>query len=297
VTDIGDLRASVEAYERRLRRGSADLAAQVADPSLVALFRAIDERRSRRSSVRGSTVAVSAPRPPVQTADAPGRVISVREHGSLVRVIRIGRPPTLSFRAGQYVKLGVDGGERRKFSIASAPHDPHLDVAVELQPGGTVSPALFALAEGAAVDVADAAQGKLQLDPDAHDHLMIATVTGIAPLWSMVLDALHQGTAARFTILHGASLATEFPFYDELAALAEADERVDYVPTVSRPDDPANRMWRGATGRVDVVAQRVAPRFDPATTRVYAVGNEGMIAAVVRDLGAAGFTVSTESYG
>ena len=223
--------------------------------------------------------------------------LALEAHGPTVRVFRIERPPGLAFRAGQHVEVGVPGGRREDFSVASAPHDPHLDLAIERREGGRVTPALFALRVGDAVDVGTRAKGRLHLDPDAASHLMVATVTGIAPLRSMVRDALHRGVTGSFTILLGASHAVELPFHDELAALAAGGGRVAYVPSISRPDAPANRSWTGTTGRIDGVAREVARRFDPATTHVYAVGNAGMIANVRRELGGAGFAVSTESYG
>ena len=70
-----------------------------------------------------------------------------------------------------------------------------------------------------------------------------------------------------------------------------------YVPTISRPDEPVNRAWTGSKGRVDPLARMAAGSLDPRTTHVYAVGNGAMITNVRRDLGGAGFAISTESYG
>ncbi len=212
-------------------------------------------------------------------------------------MFRIVRPAEFTFEPGQYVKLGVPGGKREDFSIASAPHEPHLELAIELREGGQVTPALFALGTGDAVDISEGAKGKLLLDPSASHHLMVATVTGIAPLLSMVRDAVHRGISADFTVVLGASYQAELPFHGELTSLAAGSSQVTYVPTVSRPDEPANRGWTGARGRADVVARVLADQFDPGATHVYAVGNSGMIASVVRDLGGRGFTISTESYG
>ena len=95
----------------------------------------------------------------------------------------------------------------------------------------------------------------------------------------------------------GASHAAELPFHAELEALAAAEPRLTYLATISRPGDPANTAWTGETGRVDGLAERLMTAFDPATTHAYAVGHDGMIAAVRRSLRAAGFGLSTESYG
>lgn len=241
-------------------------------------------------SVRGDEPRLSG------AADQPGRVLAIEQCGPTVRVLRVGRPAGFTFRPGQYVKLGVAGGKREDFSIASAPHDPYLELAIELREGGKVTPALFALQVGDAVDIG-AAKGSLQLDPSASHHLMVATVTGIAPLLSMVRHALHHDTSATFTVVLGASYAVELPFHAELESLAADEPRLTYIPTVSRPDEAANHTWTGATGRADAVAQAIAGDLDLTSTHVYAVGNAGMIQSVVRDLGGAGLAISTESYG
>jgi NAD(P)H-flavin reductase len=232
-----------------------------------------------------------------RSVGAPGQVLAIDECGPTVRVFRIGRPAGLTFEPGQYVKLGAPGEKREDFSIASAPHDRHLELAIQLREGGTVTHALFALRVGDAVDISEGAKGKLRLESSAAHHLMVATVTGIAPLISMVRDAIHRGTGQDFTVVVGASYQHELPFHAELESLAAAEPHVTYVPTVSRPAEEPNRGWSGSTGRADVVARSIVDRFDPTTTHVYAVGNAGMIRNVERDFGRAGFRVSTESYG
>jgi NAD(P)H-flavin reductase len=231
------------------------------------------------------------------TIAAPGRILSIDEYGPTVRVFRIGRPPGFTFVPGQYVKLGAPGGKREDFSIASAPHEPHLELAIERREGGAVTPALFALRDGDTDDMSQGAKGKLSLDRSATQHLMVATVTGVAPLLSMLRDAVHRRTAADFTLVLGASYQHELPFHTELEALAASEPRVTYVPTVSRPAEEPNRTWTGTTGRAEAVAMSMVDRFDRGTTHVYAVGHAGMIRNVARHFGAAGFDVSTESYG
>lgn len=215
---------------------------------------------------------------------------------SSLRVLRVVRPRQLRFEAGQYLKVGVAGHRSGSFSIASAPHEEHVELCIELVAGGRLTPVLFRLRPGDHVELPDRAKGSLRLDPSARTHLMVATVTGIAPLRSLLRDALHRGVRGSFVVLHGASHADELPYADELRSLADGEARVTYVPTVSRPADPRSSAWRGETGRVDAVAVRHAAALDPATTHVYATGNSGMIANVRSSLGGAGFAVSTEKF-
>jgi NAD(P)H-flavin reductase len=226
----------------------------------------------------------------------PGQVIETEDVGSTVRIFRVGRPAGLSFRAGQYVKVGLPGARRGSFTIASAPHESHLELCIELIPGGRLTPRMFATSAGGRLDVGETAKGSFTLDESGTTHLMVATVTGIAPLRSMLRDALRKGTRDHFVVLHGASYADELPYRAELEGLAAIDERVSYTPTVSRPGEPRNAGWRGATGRVDELAAEVAATLPGATTRAYACGNPGMVDTVTQALRQRGLKVLTEKF-
>jgi len=193
------------------------------------------------------------------------------------------RAPTWEFRAGQHVKLGLASLSARSYSIASAPSDPDLEFCIQLVPGGKLTPGLFALSAGARLELSGP-KGKFLLDPQAHVHLMVATGTGIAPFRSMLRQSLaNASTRTRFVIVHGASQAHGLPFRDELEQLAETNDAVEYVPTVSRPMDASNRAWRGRTGRADVVFEELWRTRDfSQASSIYACGNAGMIDNVRR---------------
>ena len=245
----------------------------------------------------------SAPAPvPSPVAKGPplsgpaGQILQIVDVGPSVRIFKVGRPAGLTFTGGQYLKAGIDAGRTASFSLSSAPHETHLELCIELIPGGRLTPQLFALRPGGQLAVGGQAKGSFVLDTSGHTHLMVATVTGIAPLRSMLRQALHEGTNDRFVVLHGASYADELPYHDELVALAATDPRVDYVPTVSRPAEARNAGWTGSTGRVDPLASNVAVTLDRGDLRAYACGNPGMISTVTSDLEGLGIKVRSEAF-
>jgi ferredoxin-NADP reductase len=127
------------------------------------------------------------------------------------------RPPAgLQFRAGQYLKLGVPGNRSGSYSIASAPHEPHLEFCVELIAGGRLSPALFALRPGDRVTLTDRAKGGFVL-ACAPCHLMVAT-SPASPLRSMLRGRAAPRDHGQIIVLHGASHADELPYLEELTA-------------------------------------------------------------------------------
>jgi ferredoxin--NADP+ reductase len=272
-------RDEVSAFERRLARSAAARMTDHDTGELAALFRHVAAHRQRRTG----------------DGAAGDRVLSVEPVGSAVRIIRTERPGAFEFHAGQYTKLGVPGTRPASYSLASAPHEAHLEFCVELMHGGRVSPRLFALQAGDRVTLGGAARGRFRLEPTARTHLMVATVTGIAPLRSMLRDALHHGLRADFVVLHGASHADELPYFAELTALAAAEDRVRYLPTISRPDAGTNAGWRHDVGRVDDLAGRIAGTCEPRTTHVYACGHPGMVQRVASELGGT-FLVSSEVF-
>lgn len=208
--------------------------------------------------------------------------------------LRLERPPGFHFEPGQHLKLRL-AGMSRKYSLCSAPAEPWLELFVEGQPGGAFTPHLFALREGDRVEVEPRAGGSFRLAGEARDHVMVATVTGVAPYVSMIRDAKRRGSTARFHVLHGASYADELGFAEELSRTPG----VTYLPTVSRPDEPRNAGWEGATGRV---AAHLAPYLaahglGPSRAVVYACGNPAMVKDVRARLRERGYRVRDEDYG
>jgi ferredoxin-NADP reductase len=143
-------------------------------------------------------------------------------------------------------------------------------------------------------------KGVFILDPRLPSHLMVATVTGIAPFVSIVRHFLVRGDGRfRYVVLHGASYQNELVYGAELAeAAARYPEALVYVPTVSRPADARNRGWEGRLGRVNVLVEHelAVHALAPDTTLAYACGHPGMVADVAARLGTRGFAVKEERY-
>ncbi|WP_404366578.1 FAD-binding oxidoreductase [Marinobacter sp.] len=240
--------------------------------------------------------AVSDERP--ATAEGGVTVTECREVAPGLIIFRVPRPRDFSFRPGQSVKVGLDG-VKRSFSIVSAPHEETLEFFVELVPGGQMSERLRSLSPGHTITL-DNPKGSFLLDTRYREHLMVATVTGINPFVSMIRDALHQGRDDhRFHVLHGASYQNEFGYREELQGIASSHpELLDYVPTVSRPEEPANSGWSGSQGRVDTLVEDYVARkgLDASSAMLYICGHSGMIGAVEQQFRPRGFQIETEDY-
>ncbi len=191
----------------------------------------------------------------------------------------------LAFAAGQYATLALLDGEKliqRAYSIVSSPHEGDLEFFIELVPEGELTPRLWEIPVGGDLLIRAKIVGRFTQDADLKRHLMLATVTGVAPYLSMVRHHAHRLAAGealpdRFLIVHGASHSRDFgTYHDELVNLARADW-LHYVPTVSRPWEDED--WTGETGRVGDVVRKHADAFDFGAGKAvaYACGHPQMI--------------------
>lgn len=212
--------------------------------------------------------------------------------------LRFAEPFT--FEPGQYCTLGVDGIER-PYSIVSSPHEALLELFCELipPPVGHLTPLLHALKVGDTVTVRPHAKGVFLMQPEFRNHVMVATVTGVAPFVSMLRRWLTAPVDRhRIYVLEGASYIDEFGYDDELRAIAAGNPNVQFVATCSRPDDPRNAGWRGDVGRVNTIVERRVSEWqlDPAQTCVYACGHPQMIEDLRARFAGRGFEFEEERF-
>src|SRR5271166_4592870 len=119
--------------------------------------------------------------------------------------IQAGGP--FSFVAGQYATLGVEeGGKRieRPYSIASAPSENEVEFFFELVPEGALTPLLYKLQPGDPLLMRKAPKGRFSLETQGTktNHLLISTVTGVAPFVSYVRTLHKDWKEGRFNGEH-----------------------------------------------------------------------------------------------
>jgi ferredoxin/flavodoxin---NADP+ reductase len=210
------------------------------------------------------------------------------------------------YAPGQYATIGLaaaGGLIQRPYSMAAPhPRDDVWEFQVRRVCGGALTELLWELPLGGRLRLG-APRGRFAPDPsDERARLFVATGTGIAPFVAMIRDDLAAGRRRRTVVVHGVAYADELGFADLLASLAaDRASGICYVPTISRPNDPRNGRWSGATGRAETIlaGNWEAVGLDPATTVAYLCGNPGMVAAAQVTLAARGLAardVHTESY-
>ena len=119
------------------------------------------------------------------------RVIERQDFASDLWKIRIEPEAPFRFAAGQYATLGVRSGDKlveRAYSIVSSPYEESVECFIELVPEGDLTPLLFRLNPGDDLKMRKIAKGRFTLDLQSGrtKHLLLCTVTGIAPFVSYV---------------------------------------------------------------------------------------------------------------
>src|SRR6267154_2643478 len=177
-------------------------------------------------------------------------------------MFRIQSGEHFNFLPGQYATLGVEeGGKRveRPYSIASSPSEDEVEFFFELVPDGALTPKLYKLQPGDELLMRKAPKGRFTLETGngRTNHLLVSTVTGVAPFVSFVRTLAKDWKEGRFD--------AELPFFK-------------YVPTVSRPWDHSD--WPGEIGRADDILRKYADSWglDATNTHAYLCGHPDMIA-------------------
>jgi CDP-4-dehydro-6-deoxyglucose reductase len=150
--------------------------------------------------------------------------------------LRLQRPNGFKYHAGQFLTLYNQEGIGRSYSLASLPVlDPFLELHIRLIPNGAVSNWVKkALQAGDTVSISEALGNCFYIsDNPQQPLLLIGTGTGLAPLYGIVRDALHNGHQGTIKLYHGSRTMAGIYLQQELSQLAHNHSNVHYIPCVS----------------------------------------------------------------
>ena len=212
------------------------------------------------------------------------RIVSARMLAPSVRELVLDRGAPFAFEAGQWVNLHVPAMEKRAYSIASPPGHgsggTSFDLAVTLVEGGPVSTYLHSASIGTEIEVSGP-QGFFAREKTG-PGLYIGTGTGVAPLRSMIKDALAKGETRPMWLLFGVRTEGDVLYREELDALAKAHSNVRVFYTLSRGAD----SWTGLRGYVQTHTEKLFRELEAlgeGPPHAYICGLHRMVGAV-RDL-------------
>lgn len=218
----------------------------------------------------------------VKTFDS--EVVNLRDLTYDIREIRLRllNPDCIRFRAGQYVQVRVPAYGNssqpvyRAYSIASDPASTgEIELEVRRVPNGVGTTYLHTqLAPGAKVTLYGP-EGDFTMRDGDRDVVFIAGGSGMAPIRSMLFDAVRSGDRRRMTYFFGAKAVRDLFLVHEMREFERHLPSFAFVPALSEPAPGDN--WAGETGLItQVVGRRMG---SCAGMDVYLCGSPPMIDA------------------
>jgi len=207
----------------------------------------------------------------------------------------------LKFRSGQYLEwtLGVkhpdNRGNRRSFTVASAPTEDEVRLGVKFYPEASAfKRSLAAMQPGDKIYAAQPA-GNFVLPRDSRAKLaFIAGGIGITPFRSMLQHLLDRGERREVVLLYGNAMIADIAYTDVIER-AQRELGVKTVYAVAAEPVAAAGMHQGF---IDAeLIRREVPDFRERT--FYVSGPHAMVVLfkqVLREMGVASFRIKTDFF-
>ena len=152
----------------------------------------------------------------------PAQVVGADWLNPSVLRLRLQPERGLRYRAGQHLVLWA-GQVARPYSLASLPQeDPFLEFHLDCRHPGEFSDLARQLQVGDHLRLGELRGGALQYDPDWQSRplWLLASGTGLGPLWGVLREALRQDHQGAIRVIHLAHDAESHYLAEPLAALA-----------------------------------------------------------------------------
>ena len=216
----------------------------------------------------------------------PCRVIRVDKPARDIAILYLQLPANdpLRYHAGQYVEFILQGGARRSYSMANAPHTQGEKPAIELHlrhlVGGLFTDHVFAAMKEKDILRIEGPFGSFFLREDSTKPMvLLASGTGFAPI-KAILEHLMWKRSERPAVLYwGCRGRRDLYLHEWVVDAVAAMPSLTYVPVLSEPS--ADDGWTGRTGFVHHAVMRDLP--DLSAHQVYACGVPVMVEAAERD--------------
>ena len=219
----------------------------------------------------------------------PCRVMRIERPAPDVAVLHLQLPANqnLQYRAGQYVEFILQGGERRSYSMANAPHKVAVDggaAAIELHlrhmPGGRFTDHVFGAMKERDILRMEGPFGTFFLREDSTKPIiLLASGTGFAPIKAIIQHMQHKAVQRPAVLYWGCRGEVDLYQHAWCEQAAAQMPQLRYVPVLSEP--APGGPWSGRTGLVHAAVMADWP--DLSGHQVYACGAPVMVEAAQRD--------------
>lgn len=215
----------------------------------------------------------------------PCRVTKMERAASDVMVLTLRMPmnETMRFMAGQYIEMILPGGERRNYSIATAPDIeglPHIELHIRHVPGGAFTDRVFTALKEREVLRFEGPFGTFFLREETNKPmLMLASGTGFGPIKSIVEYALKKGIKRPIEVYWGGRRRQDLYMMALAQSWSAEHANISFHPVLSDPTPGCE--WTGEIGYVHRVVMDHHP--DLSGYQVYACGAPAMVESARRE--------------
>jgi NAD(P)H-flavin reductase len=183
----------------------------------------------------------------------------------------------IDFKAGQYINIILEDGQRRAFSFANPPQQAEfVELQIRLMPGGRFTTHVFErMQEGDQIRF-EGPIGDFTLRESGRPIVFVAGATGFAPVKSMVEDAFQRGLKRQIHLYWGVRSLKDLYLPDLPARWAREHANFHFIPVLSDPTP--EDAWTGRTGLVHEAILEDFPELKQH--EIYACGSVRMVEAI-----------------
>ncbi len=206
------------------------------------------------------------------------------------------KPKDFQFEPGQFADLRLIDppetdaeGNRRTFSIASAPHEERLMFATRTR-DTAFKRVLRTLSLGTDLQL-EGPFGGMTLDKaESRPAVFLAGGIGITPFRSMILKASKQNSRQHLWLFYSNRRPEDAPFLGELVEIQKNNSNYRLIATLTEPER-SRQIWTGETGYINTAM--LEKYLGELTSAIYyTAGPPAMVAAMLEMLGRGGVPMS-----
>jgi CDP-4-dehydro-6-deoxyglucose reductase len=198
-------------------------------------------------------------------------------HDVMRVLLKLPEGQQIQFRAGQYINIILDDGQRRAFSFANPPHEAEfVELQIRLMQGGLYTTHVFEhMKEGDTVRF-EGPIGDFSLRESERPIVFVAGATGFAPIKSMVEDAFKRGLKRQIHLYWGVRQLQDLYLPNLPQQWASEHSNFHFIPVISEPQSDGS--WNGRTGLVHEAILKDFPELKEH--EIYACGSVRMVEAI-----------------
>lgn len=183
----------------------------------------------------------------------------------------------IGFKAGQYINIILDDGERRAFSFANPPHEPEfVELQIRLVEGGRFTTHVFEKMKEDDEIRFEGPLGDFALRESERPIVFVAGATGFAPVKSMVEDAFKRGLTRPIFLYWGVKQLRDLYLPELPKRWASEHANFHFIPVLSEPAQEDD--WHGRTGLVHEAILADFPELKGH--EIYACGSVRMVESI-----------------